>query len=147
MFLKAHPYSYRMRTSRIDYEQDAVRQAHIAVNSMIRDQVKGEVTAIERKICSFEEVFLAHMLTADGRREIEIERVQELLPKPTDSKVVSLPKPRCMTAANRAGLRPPHCASLRHDAPTQAVPHRIEALEGKRRTAHHDRGPKARTCR
>jgi hypothetical protein len=45
MFLKAHPYSYRMRTSRIDYEQDAVRQAHIAVNSMIRDQVKGEVTA------------------------------------------------------------------------------------------------------
>lgn len=34
-----------------------------------------------------------------------------------------------MTAANRAGLRPPHCASLRHDAPTQAVPHRIEALE------------------
>jgi hypothetical protein len=90
MFLKARPYSYRMRTSRIDYEQNALRQGHIAVNSMIRDQIKSDVTRIESGILSFEEVFLPHTLTADGRRVIERERVQELLPKPAEQKVVSL---------------------------------------------------------
>jgi hypothetical protein len=40
-------------------------------------------------ILSFEEVFLPYLLTADSRRVIE--RVQELLPKPADQKVVALP--------------------------------------------------------
>jgi hypothetical protein len=89
MFLKAHPYNGHRRQSRIDHEQDALRQGHVAVNSILRDWIKGQVTAIESGILSFEEVFLPHMLTADGRRVIE--RVQELLPKPADQKVVALP--------------------------------------------------------
>ena len=55
--------------------------------------VKSSVTNIECNIQSFEAVFMPHMLTADGRRVIEREQVQELLPKPADQKVVSLPKP------------------------------------------------------
>ena len=91
MYLKRHPYNCHRRRSRIDYEQDALRQGHVAVNPILRDWIKGQVTAVETGILSFEEVFMPYMLTADGRRIIE--RVQELLPKPTDQKVVSLPKP------------------------------------------------------
>jgi len=89
MYLKQHPWNGHRRRSRIDYEQDALRQGHIAVNSILRDWIKGQVTAVESGILSFEEVFLPHMLTADGRRVIE--RVQELLPKPAEQKVVALP--------------------------------------------------------
>ena len=89
MYLKQHPWNGHRRRSRIDYEQDALRQGHIAVNSILRDWIKGQVTAVESGILSFEEVFLPHMLSADGRRVIE--RVQELLPKPAEQKVVALP--------------------------------------------------------
>ena len=91
MYLKAHPYNGHRRRSRIDYEQEVLHQGHVAVNSILRDWIKGQVTAVETGILSFEEVFMPYMLTADGRRVIE--RVQELLPKPADKKVVSLPKP------------------------------------------------------
>jgi len=45
--------------------------------------------AIEAGVVSFEAVFMPFMLTSDGRRLIE--RVQELLPKPTEEKIIALP--------------------------------------------------------
>jgi hypothetical protein len=89
MWLRKNPYTYRMRRQRIDYEQDALRQGHIAVNSIIRDWVKGSVCAIEAGVLSFEAVFMPHMLTSDGRPVIE--QVQDLLPAPAEPKVVALP--------------------------------------------------------
>ena len=65
-----------------EYEQAALRQGHVAVNSILRDWIKGQVTAVECGIFSFEAVFMPFMLTADGRPLIE--RVNELLPKPTN---------------------------------------------------------------
>ncbi len=91
MFLKAHPYTYRMRKSRQEHEQEALRQGQIAVNSALRDWIKGQVTAIESGILSFEAVFMPYMLTADGRPLLE--RVADLLPHPDEQKVVSLPTP------------------------------------------------------
>jgi hypothetical protein len=88
-FLKKQPWSYRHRRSRVEYEQDALQQGHIAVHSMLRDWVKGSVTAIECGILSFDAVFLPFMLTHDGRPLIE--RVSELLPKPDEPKVVQIP--------------------------------------------------------
>jgi hypothetical protein len=38
---------------------------------------------------SVKEAFMPYMLTHDGRRLIE--RVQELLPKPTEEKIIALP--------------------------------------------------------
>ena len=46
MWLKENPHTYRMRTSRIDHEQAAVKQGHVAVNSILRDWIKGQITAI-----------------------------------------------------------------------------------------------------
>jgi hypothetical protein len=89
MWLKENPWSYNKRSQRVEYEQAALRQGHVAVNSILRDWIKGQVTAIETGILSFEAVFMPHMLTADGRPLIE--RVADLLPKPEELKVVALP--------------------------------------------------------
>jgi hypothetical protein len=92
MFLKDQPWGYRHRSTRQEYEQAALRQGHVAVNSILRDWIKGQVTAVECGILSFEAVFMPFMLTHDGRPLLE--RVSELLPNPDDEKVVQLPAPR-----------------------------------------------------
>jgi hypothetical protein len=89
VWLKEHPYSYRSRRSRSEYEQDALKQGHVATNSILRDMIKSQITAIECGIRSFEAVFLADMLTHDGRPLIE--RVRDLLPEADAPKVVALP--------------------------------------------------------
>jgi len=93
MWLKENPLSYRARKSKFEHEQDALRQGHLAVSSILRDWIKGQVTAIETGILSFEAVFLPHMITHDGRPLIERIVESDLLPKPNDEKVVSLPRP------------------------------------------------------
>lgn len=94
LYLKENPWSHQRRSSRVDWEQAAIRQGHIAINSILRDWVKGQITAVECGILSFEAVFMPHMLTADGRPLIDRLAETDLLPKPQDSKVVALPKPR-----------------------------------------------------
>jgi hypothetical protein len=80
------------RTQRIDYEQAALRQGHVAVNSILRDWIKGQVTAIETGILSFEAVFMPYMLTNDGRTVLERITIEgNLLPAPEPQKVVQLP--------------------------------------------------------
>jgi hypothetical protein len=91
IWLRENPYSYRSRRSRVEYEQDALKQGHIAVNSILRDWTKALVTAIECGILSFEAVFLPFMLTHDGRPLIERLAETDLLPKPTEPKVVQIP--------------------------------------------------------
>jgi len=99
MSLQANPYkrpgeyySRRQQTEQ-EYRQAALKQGHIAVNSILRDWIKGQLTAVECGILSFEAVFLPYMLTHDGRPLIERIKDSDLLPKPTEEKVVSLPKP------------------------------------------------------
>jgi hypothetical protein len=92
MWLKENPLSSRARKSRHEHEQDALRQGLLAVSSILRDWIKGQVTAIETGILSFEAVFMSHMLTADGRPLVERLAESNLLPKPDDEKVVSLPR-------------------------------------------------------
>jgi hypothetical protein len=89
IFLKENQWSYRRTGSKAEWEQKALQQGHVAVNSILRDWIKGQVTAVECGILSFEAVFMPFMLTADGRSVIE--RVSELLPKPDEPKVVQIP--------------------------------------------------------
>jgi hypothetical protein len=85
------PLDLSHRTPRVDYEQNALKQGHTAVNSMLRDWVKAQVSIIECGILSFEAVFMPYMLTNDGHSLIERFGETDLLPKP-DEKIVSLPK-------------------------------------------------------
>ena len=76
MYLRAEPYSNRRRQTRAQYEQSALDQGMIAVNSILRDWVKGQVTAVECGILSFNAVFMPYMLTSDGRALYE--RIDEI---------------------------------------------------------------------
>jgi len=68
MFMTKRPYRWQYnRKTEHDYKMQALRQGDIAVNSILRDWVKGQVAAVECGILSFEAVFLPYMLTNDGR--------------------------------------------------------------------------------
>src|SRR5262249_24235777 len=92
MWLKDNPLSYRARKSRQEHKQDALRQGHLAVSSILRDWIKGQGTTVETGILSFEPVFMPFMLTRDGRPLIDRLRETELL-LPAEEKIVSLPRP------------------------------------------------------
>ena len=91
MYLKQNPWSYSRRSGRVEYEQAALAQGQIAVNSIMRDWIKGQITAIESGILSFEAVFMPYMLTDDGRTVME--HAAEFLSKPDQPKVLALPTP------------------------------------------------------
>jgi hypothetical protein len=70
-YLKHHPWSSRMRSTRVDYERKALDQGMIAVYSILRDWIKGQITAVETGILSFEGAFLGQILLASGRTVLE----------------------------------------------------------------------------
>jgi len=70
-FLKANPYNHRKRATRQEYEAAALKQGMVAVNSILRDWVKGQITAVECGILEFGAVFMPYMLADDGRPLIE----------------------------------------------------------------------------
>ena len=79
MYLRKKPWNTRRAKDRRDYEQQALDQGMIAVNSVLRDWVKGQITAIEIGILSFETVFMPHMLTHEGKTLAESEVITKLL--------------------------------------------------------------------
>jgi hypothetical protein len=70
------------------YEQKALDQAKISVCSVLRDWVKGQTTAVECGVLSFEAAFMPHMLLKDGRRVIDAAMAAGVLPAPSKTKVV-----------------------------------------------------------
>lgn len=94
MYLKNDPWTSRHRKSKAQHEADALRQGQLAVNSILRDWVKGQVTAVECGILSFEAVFMPFMLTSDGVPLLERLERENLLPKTQDAKIVALPPAR-----------------------------------------------------
>jgi hypothetical protein len=68
MYLRHNPWSdSRRRTSQQEWGAAALRQGLVAVNSILRDWIKGEVTAVETGMLSFEAVFAMHTLLPDGQ--------------------------------------------------------------------------------
>ena len=70
-WLKENPYTFRSRGTRQQHEARALEQAKISVCSILRDWVKGQVTAVECGIMSFEAAFMPHMLLPTGERLID----------------------------------------------------------------------------
>ena len=82
LFLRENPWNAKRASNRHDYEQKALRQGFIAVNSILRDWVKGQVMAVETGILSFDAVFMPYMLTDNGQTLIERVGAAGLLPPP-----------------------------------------------------------------
>jgi hypothetical protein len=70
-WLKHNPLSPRAITTRAQHEAKALKQANISVYSILRDWIKGQVTAVEVGMLSFEGAFLGQLLLADGRTVLQ----------------------------------------------------------------------------
>ena len=53
-YLRANPWTDRKKSSKIEWERQAMDIASVAVYSILRDWIKGQVTAIETGIVSFD---------------------------------------------------------------------------------------------
>ncbi len=89
-WLKQHPFSSARTMVRADHEAKALEIAKRAVSSVLRDWVKGQVTAIECGVMSFEAAFMPHMLLPSGERVLDRVQADNLLAPPPDEKVVNL---------------------------------------------------------
>lgn len=82
-WLKRHPYTGRTRGTRSEYEAKALAQARISICSILRDWIKGQLTAVEVGLLPFDGIFMPYLMLPDGRRLID--RVQ--------SEILTLPEP------------------------------------------------------
>ena len=82
-WLKAHPYKPSShRCSLADYQARALKIGSVAVYSILRDWVKGQVTAVEIGMMTFEAAFLPHILLPSGETVMERLNQQRLLEPP-----------------------------------------------------------------
>jgi hypothetical protein len=82
MWLKAHPWNYSRKGTRAEYEIKARQMGEMAVPSILRDLVKGQITAVECGLMPLEHAFLPHMLLPDGRRLADAADQMLALPAP-----------------------------------------------------------------
>ena len=83
-WLKEHPYTNRTRATKADHERKAIEIASTAVYSILRDWIKGQVTAIETGILTFEGAFLGQLLLPSGKTFLEHAQAAKMLPAPKD---------------------------------------------------------------
>lgn len=70
-WLKENPWSGRRAATKAQHEAKALEQAKISVCSILRDWIKGQITAIEVGIVSFEGAFLGQIMLPDGRSVLD----------------------------------------------------------------------------
>lgn len=70
-WLKKNPYTSRTRASKEDYEKKAKQIGSVAIYSILRDWIKGQITAVETGILSFEGAFLGQLLLKNGKTVLE----------------------------------------------------------------------------
>ena len=83
-WLKENPWTHRRQASKVQWESKALEIGSIAVCSILRDWVKGQVTAIEVGMFSFEGAFLSHMMLPSGISVIEHIENEKLLALPIE---------------------------------------------------------------
>lgn len=81
-WLDEHPWSPRVRCSLAAHERRAMEQAQVSVCSIVRDWVKGQITAIEVGMLTFEGAFLGQLLLQSGKTVLEHIESQHLLEGP-----------------------------------------------------------------
>jgi hypothetical protein len=71
-WLKHHPYkSQHHRGGELKHQQRALDQAWVSVYSILRDWVKGQITAVEVGMLTFEGAFLGQILLSNGQSVLE----------------------------------------------------------------------------
>ena len=85
-WLRMHPWKSARQVRREDYERRALKQGSVAVYSILRDWIKGQVTAVECGILEFESAFLGQIMLPSGRTVYDTISHQGLLAPPKERK-------------------------------------------------------------
>ncbi|MBD9635422.1 hypothetical protein IB277_03775 [Ensifer sp. ENS07] len=86
VWLRVNPWTNRMRRTQKEHEKRALEQGQIAVWSILRDWIKGQLTAVETGILSFEAAFLGQIMLSTGETVIERVTSQGLLAAPKEDR-------------------------------------------------------------
>lgn len=79
-WLKEHPFTNRTRGSLAQHHRKAMDIASVAVYSILRDWIKGQITAIETGILTFDGAFLGQILLGNGKTVLEHATESKMLP-------------------------------------------------------------------
>ena len=79
-WLRENPWSSRRASSKQEWERKALEKGQVAVYSILRDWLKGQLTAVETGLPTFDEVFMPYVLLPSGLRVIDHVKKQKLLP-------------------------------------------------------------------
>lgn len=83
-YMRHNPPGPRSRATQAEREKKALAQGAIAVWSILRDWIKGQTTAIETGILSFDAAFLGQILLPSGETVHDRIAAQNLLPQIED---------------------------------------------------------------
>ena len=84
-WLNEHPFNYsRHLKGKDEYHKRAADKGQIAIYSILRDWIKGQVMAIETGVLSFEGAFLGQILLPSGKTVLEHAQSANLLPAPAE---------------------------------------------------------------
>lgn len=70
-WLKEHPHSKMSRISPRQHQERALKKGNIAVYSILRDWIKGQATAVEVGMLTFEGAFLGQILLPTGETVLD----------------------------------------------------------------------------
>jgi len=79
-WLKENPYTPRRKGSKQDHELKAMDIASVAVYSILRDWLKGQITAVEIGMLSFEGAFLGQIMLPSGNTILQEVSERKMLP-------------------------------------------------------------------
>ena len=83
-WLRENPWTHRRHSTKAEWEAKALETGGIAIYSILRDWIKGQVAAIESGILSFESVFLSYILLPSGKNVLEEVTNKNMLPPPKE---------------------------------------------------------------
>lgn len=78
-WLRENPYTSKKRCTKIEWERMALEKGNTAVYSILRDWIKGQITAVECGILSFEGAFLGQILLPSGKTVLQHATESKLL--------------------------------------------------------------------
>ena len=78
-WLKENPYNSRRKSTKQEHESKALDIGNLAIYSLLRDWIKGQVTMIEIGCLSFEAAFLSHIMLPNGKVVLEEIRDKKVL--------------------------------------------------------------------
>ena len=78
-WLRRYPYSARRKGSLANHQQRALQIGQVAVYSILRDWIKGQVTAVEVGMLSFEGAFLGQIMLPSGETVLQRVTANQML--------------------------------------------------------------------